>query len=330
MATPGQGKPMQFSMIGIRERKKARHEVLSVFALLTILALGPHCAKKYASLNYYRHAYLDERYNITGKYPVSADLASRINCYRFAYNKNGELVKIDYLKEGRNVRDPLFRTAQITIVRKKGFEERIFQNAEGKPSRNSFGVYVTRIKVDSGKNPVQLTHLDREGKLMENNRGVATHSWSLDEKGRKIKAILLDRSGSQITDSRGHYELRYRYDEGGNIVEMSNHGEKGELLMNNSGIAIIRQRFDDHRNLIEQKYLSSAGKLAENRDGFAIVRMKYDDMGNVIEQSHFGADEKLKEVREGVAIWRMEYDERGRILKTTTLDEKGKKIKEYE
>jgi hypothetical protein len=329
MAAQGRGKSMQLSQRGFRGQKKAKHAVLLVFALLTILALVPHCGKKYASLNYYRYASLDEMYGIIGKYPVSEDLASRINCYRFAYNKDGELVKIDYLKEGKNAKDPLFRTAQITIVRKKGFEERIFQNTAGKPTRNSFGVYTIRIKLDSDHNPAQLAHLDREGKLMENNRGVATYSWTLDEKGRKIKAVLLDISGNQITDSRGHYALRYRYDEGGNIVEMSNHGERGELLMNSSGIATIRQKFDDHRNLIEQKYFSPAGKLAENGDGFSIVRMKYNEMGNVIEQSHFGADKKLKEVREGVAIWRREYDERGRILKTTTLDEKGKKIKEY-
>ena len=321
---------MQLSQRGIRGQKKAKHAVLLLFALIIFFTAFSHCTKEYASLNYYRHASLDERYGIIGKYPVSEDLANRINCYRFAYNKDGELVKIDYLKEGRNAKDPLFRAAQITIVQKKGFEERIFQNPAGKPARNSFGVYAIRIKLDSDHNPVQLTHLDREGKLTENNRGVATYSWTLDEKGRKIKAVLLDISGNQITDSRGHYKLRYRYDERGNIVEMSNHGEGGELLMNSSGIATIRQKFDDHRNLIEQKYFNPAGKLAENGDGFSIVRMKYDEMGNVIEQSHFGADKKLKEVREGVAIWRMEYDERGRILKTTTLDKKGKKIKEYE
>ena len=42
--------------------------------------------------NYYRKVRLDGTYSIIGRFPVADELAKKIDCYRFVYNKDGELL----------------------------------------------------------------------------------------------------------------------------------------------------------------------------------------------------------------------------------------------
>ena len=58
--------------------------------------------------NYYRKVRLDGTYSIIGRFPVADELAKKIDCYRFVYNKDGQIAKIEYLEKDKITRDTYF------------------------------------------------------------------------------------------------------------------------------------------------------------------------------------------------------------------------------
>jgi len=69
---------------------------------------------------YYRHIELDGSYNLVGRYPVDKKDANSVNCYRFTYDEDGRLIKVEYTKGGRLAIDPYFEVAQIILSMARG------------------------------------------------------------------------------------------------------------------------------------------------------------------------------------------------------------------
>ena len=63
---------------------------------------------------FYKKIHYDAIYNINGIQLLNKDSANRINCYQFIYNKNKELIEIDYFKNGNIFNnDPYLGVAKI-------------------------------------------------------------------------------------------------------------------------------------------------------------------------------------------------------------------------
>ena len=91
-----------------------RRNVLILSILLLVSFLINSCTKKPA--NYYKKVDIGSRHEIIGKYSVSDNMANKVSCYHFIYDKNGKLIKIEYLKGGKLQNDSYFGVAQVIIT----------------------------------------------------------------------------------------------------------------------------------------------------------------------------------------------------------------------
>jgi len=291
--------------------------------LLTILN---GCAERRA--NYYRQIDFSGHL-FKGKYPLTAELAKKVNCYYFVYDKNNRPVVIEYLKDGKIKNQlPLSSVAKI-IINYTGYVQGVsFQDANDNPVPDEKGIYSWRIKIDRNSNQAQTFAYDQTGQLMDTIiTGIAESLSVLDNKGRISKIIqLFDKNHSRVINRDGvPYEFRFTYDKQGNVSEISAHKESGELVKDKQGIAIRRIQFDQYGKTIQGSCYGQNNDLTESNEyGAAIVRYKYDDKGNLIETSVYGAYDQPKNGKEGVAIIRYSYDKEGNLIEAVNYDKDNK------
>ena len=114
--------------------------LIIILACLAMGAVSKQRDKYYRKLNPYIG------YTIKGMYPVTSEMSKKINCYHFIYNSAGKLIKVEYLKNGKLRKDPLFEVAQIVIEYSKGNEKRTYLDKRGKPIAKKNGVYSINLK----------------------------------------------------------------------------------------------------------------------------------------------------------------------------------------
>ena len=74
-----------------------KKNILVLFVLLLVLFIINSCERK--PVNYYRKVYINGRYEVIGMYPVSDNMANKVNCYHFIYNKNGNSYQVGYTSQ---------------------------------------------------------------------------------------------------------------------------------------------------------------------------------------------------------------------------------------
>src|ERR1700683_3235639 len=82
---------------------------------------------------------LDPRYQIVGVGELTSDEAAKANCYRFLYNPNGRLRRVEYLRAGDPQPDPLFGVERIDFEYQAGIERRWYRDAQGNPVESISG-----------------------------------------------------------------------------------------------------------------------------------------------------------------------------------------------
>ena len=279
----------------------------------------------------YPHIYLDDRYAIRGTYGGSDQPTGSASCYRFAYSRDGRVVRIDYAKDGEVSPDPILGVPTIVMEYAQGAEKRRYQNETGTPIPNANGVYAVELKYDQSTNPVEWKNLGAGDQLIEDQQsGVAIIRWKYDPLGNLVEQSYFGADGRLKDDKlRGVAIVRWTY-EGHNTVEESYFGTHGQLKEDAlRGVAIVRWRYGEHGNTVEESYRDVDQRLKEDKlRGVAIVRWKYDRNWGMAEERYFGADQRLTEDKlRGAAIVRWQYDRQGGRISTLMFDKNEIPIK---
>ena len=82
----------------------------------------------------YAYIYFDGRYGIRGVAEASPEQARQGPCYRFTYDRDGQIARIDYRQGEQLLPDPVFGVATIRFQRSAGEETRSYLNARGEPT----------------------------------------------------------------------------------------------------------------------------------------------------------------------------------------------------
>jgi len=294
---------------------------LFLFTLTTILLING-CAGKSANDKYFRKVAIDGRYSIIGEYPLTPEMGNKGEAYRFLYNKQGELIRVDYLIGGK-LREGSFLgndVARVVIEHFETYEKRAYFDINGLSVRDKYGVYSIRLELNDNNHPKSKLNCGEFGEFTEDIYGVVQYLWTLDGEERIGKAIFYDFFGKRVTIEEGGFETRFVYDKDGNMIEQGYFDSKGNLKENKDGIAVLRQKFDDKGNIIEIRYFDAANKLKELGNGVAVTRQNFDEDGNIVETRYLGKDEKLKENNMGVAIIRCRFDAYGNIVEQKYYD----------
>lgn len=286
-----------------------------------------------AGNEYYKQISLDGDFSFVGKYPVEESNAKTGRAYKFSYNKNGRLEKIEHLTNGViKENDLYFGVATIVITYEEDLEKREYFNYRGKPEQDVVsGVYGVKIRRNMDQNTVSLFNYNKGGQLVQDRYDVAHYLCYLNDEGRRVRSIRFDEQGERIIDTEGYCDLRTVYDENGNVKEQVNYNISGDEMDSEIYITSVKRQYNDNGDVIVESYygIDDALKL-HSRLGVAMVKRAYDDNGNIVEESYYGIDEELMERNEfngySYATIRYKYADSGELKKIVYLDIHNREI----
>jgi len=287
---------------------------------------------------YFRHARLDSRHQLIGRYPVDSATAQNITCYHFIYDGKDRPVMVEYLRRGHPYRSHRFNVARIEIeywtqwlILWVDCERWIYWSEDGDPARDKNGVNSFMLARTRG-----LKSISKQNRNVD-NREVLGYEYRLDDYGRIVEEYTLDNYRRKFKLHLDVPKLLKKYDQNGNLIEVYKYGDSTSSVVkrrykydehgnrveteyldrdNNPaasgkyGAPIVRRKYDANGYEIEESYHDEEGDLTEGKQGFAFIRRKFNDAGDVLAVKRFGVDGKLKERKDtGVAEIRYEYDE---------------------
>jgi len=260
------------------------------------------------AVKYYRHVDNEGTEPLIGKHKIDAEIALDVNCYRFVFNAQDQLIAVEYLKKGKIRKDPFYGVARFMFEYEEGAEFRFYQDVEGNCISDTTGVFKHKRILDKENNTVLTINFDNEGNIIEDVFGASQNLAILNQKGLPIKHCFLDKVGKTIANKHGIFSVGYKYDQSDNVIEICNYNKDQQLSEDKTmGAAICRSKFDEYGNMIEAKFYDNNGDIKNTiRGKYAIIRSKYDEMGNRVEISLFASDEKL--------LNNMKFDGNGNII----------------
>lgn len=271
---------------------------------------------------------LDPRYQIVGSGGLTEETASRSNCYRFTYDNQGRIERIEYRRAGLPIEDPLFQVARIDFEYQKGIERRWYRDEHGQPVKNIDGVAGEELALNTAHYPVSVTNLDESGNPVRDSNWVIRYDRTLDHQNRLVSARRAGLLNIDITDNNGLFETRTVYDSQGRRMEYGNYDASGNPLDDTEGVALTRTTYTlypDSIAVIESYFDASGLAMAEKTSGVHQRQRTFDQRGFLTSESFSdvtGApalDSQLK-----VHEHRYEYNDRGELLSESFFDVDGK------
>lgn len=292
---------------------------------------------------YYRHAEVDCRHVLVGRYPVDSVETMSINCYHFVYDKKDRPVTVEYLRNGLLHNSEKFGVVRINIeywtdwfILPVKCERWKFFNECGDKKANKDGVYSFELV----RARLLKTIMKRNSNT--DRKGVLEYEYSLDLQGRIIGKHTLEdfqkREEPGDTFPRYVYKLdecdnlievkregdtttvvrwMHEYDSQGNRVQTASYDKNRNPVASRSfGVPVVRFRYDENGYLTEESYHDRDGNLTEGRGGFAVVKFSYNRAGDPVNRKYLSTQgELINHNITGVAEIRYEYMENGRHVK---------------
>jgi hypothetical protein len=287
-------------------------------------------APVYTEPQYFYSIDLDPQYQIVGTGAMTEEQAAKANCYRFAYETNGKLKEVDYLRAGLPMPDPLFGVASIVIERSAGVERRWYHDAQGKAVKDVDGIAGEELSLNPAGFPTDVTNLDESGGRAHDSSGVIHYVRTLDDHNRLVRGRRIGTFGTAVTDDNGFFETRTVYDEQSRPIERGNYDASGNLLNNSDGVAIVRTTYTiypDSIQTVESYFDSSELPVEEKSSGVHELERVVDRHGLLRSESYYDTTgAPALDLMGGVHERRYDYDDRGNEISEQFFDMDGKPL----
>jgi hypothetical protein len=273
---------------------------------------------------------LDPRYQFVGTGALTEADASTADCYRFIYNSNGKLQRIEYRRAGILMPDPLLGVASVDFEYQPGIERRWFRDAQSQPIKYVDGIQGEELTLNAAGFPTDVTNIDETGAKARDSSGVLHYVRTLDDHNRLIMGRRIGLFGTAITDDNGFFETRTVYDAQGRPIERGNYDASGNLLNNNDGIALVRTTYTlypDSTQTIES-YFDASGQAAEEKStGIHQRQRTLDNRGMLLDEAYFDATGAPTDTDgDNVHERRYSYDNCGNEITEEFYDINGKPV----
>ncbi len=246
---------------------------------------------------YYFTASYDPRYQIIGVGQMTETQAKTANHYRFTFNADGSMARVEYFRTAKiPAIDSYFTAARIEIARSidpathSRTETRSFFDTAGKPVEDDAAEL---LSVNATGGVESITCLNDHGTPANDSNGVCRYARKMDGKGQVIDLTRysVDSQGqfTQTMDSDGQYETKDAYDDEGRIVERANFDAVGNLHNNHDGIAITRtvyNLFPDY-TLYQESYFGSDHVAVTDKQGIHMKRLQHDKRDFIVKETYF-------------------------------------------
>jgi hypothetical protein len=263
-------------------------EMLQKSPIVCVMALvaGLQCARPD---RYYRHVYIDGTHSIVGTYEVPPESLKHIECYRITRDRHGNTTRVAHLLKGQPMRSSVFGddVAEVELRRGDRCTELAFLDVEGKPTTDSSGVEVVRLRRDGSGHWMTRLNLRVDGTVCADSFGVILYSESLADAPRTSREVYLDTPrgiATRITVcgvaiSTGGWETRRMYDDYWRCLRIETRGKAGQRVNDKEGICERIYSYDSMRNPTSVYYFDSSGRNTVDSSGAHGYRLFYDSRG---------------------------------------------------
>ena len=180
---------------------------------------------------------------LEGSVPLSKEVAMQRNHYRFTYNAQMQLQRIEFYN-GNTPREPNhtanhFMLAHRTEIKYEPNKEIIsFFESKGNPKAVLGDCYSMVYQLNDIGYREKLIFEDQNGQRIENSWNIYEYRWTYQADGSVIEDRLNKaKEQVRIRPSFEFYRLRLYFDHKGHIALMQNIDRKGKLIENSTGAA---------------------------------------------------------------------------------------------
>ncbi len=308
---------------------KITHLFLIMVAVIGLSSCNSKPAKNdsEANVKYYRHLQFSETpWDLEqGTHPISADDAEKINNYKFTWNDNGQLVSVEYNRNGVLLDYSNLRAAKITYTYDGNKQIKHFYDGNGKQIKNG-GASVFEYTLDNNGTRVAMRFLDENGEPVENTNKIHNYKWTkLDDE--MIQELRYNLTGDEVIMNPfcPFYELRFSYDNNGYVTRMANYEE--DTLYNctaencgDIGVSYFKFENNDNGDLLTFSVHNTIGQLSNLYWGWAKRKNVVDENGYVIETTMYDQDDEYL-AGKNIPVTQNEYNEHGALIKSISMDE---------
>lgn len=295
---------------------------------------------------------------IRGNYKITSEQAKTINNFKFTYNDDEKLVRVEFGRGDSLLAYSNLGAARVEIKYEGNKEIRHYFDKNGNPKTISKNVFKSVYEYNESGFKTGLKFYGEDGQPVENRNNIAYYTWSKTPVGM-VKENRFNLADEEVVLNQfcPFYELRFSYDENGYVTKMANY-EKDALYdctaenCGNIGVSYFLFKNDENGGLLEFSVHNTKGQLSNLYWGWAkftqvldengyvtefvrydqddefvggkmvpITKYAYDESGSVIEERYFDKDRQpLNNPNDGAAIKQYKYDEFGHRTETLLFD----------
>lgn len=278
------------------------------------------------NVKYYRHIQFTETpWDIEkGTHQITADEAKTVNNYKFTWNEKGQLVAVEYNRNGVLLDYASTGAAKITYTYDGNKQIKRFFNAKNEPVQNG-GAWIFEYTLNADGMRVAMRFLDENGQPVENRNNIHNYEWTKLNDGM-IRELRYNLAGEQVVMNPfcPFYELRFSYDDNGYLVRMANY--EADTLYNctaencgDIGVSYFLFKNNAHGDVESFSVHNTVGQLSNLYWGWAKRITVYDQNGYPLEVTQFDQDDEMLGGRR-LPITQSVYDEHGALVKRISMD----------
>lgn len=300
--------------------------------LVALIAIGLNaCNQKpkqsdQENVAYFRHIQFSETpWDLEkGAHPLTAEEAQSVNNYKFTYNESGQLVSVEYNRNGVLLDYSSIGAAKITYTYEGDKQIKSFFDDKNESVKRS-GIPTFEYTLDNSGMRIAMRFLDESGEPAENGNNIHNYKWKRLENGM-IQEVRFNLAGEDIVMNPfcPFYELRFSYDENGFVTRMANYQE--DTLYNcteencgDIGVSYFLFKNNEHGDLENFSVHNTVGQLSNLYGGWAKRANVVDENGYVLETTQFDQDDEYLGGKR-LPVTTSVYDEHGAIVKRISMD----------
>ncbi len=300
---------------------------IAIFAIaLNACNPKPKQAEAPDNVKFYRHIQFTETPwdQEKGTHSLTADDAKTVNNYKFTYNEKGQLVSIEYNRNGVLLDYSSTGAAKISYTYEGNKQIKHFYNSKNEPIKNG-GASVYEYTLNEKGMRVAMRFLGENGEPVENRNNIHNYTWSKLDNGM-IRELRYNLTGEEVIMNPfcPFYELRFSYDDNGYLVRMANY--EADTLYNctaencgDIGVSYFLFKNNPQGSVENFSVHNTVGQLSNLYWGWAKRVSVFDENGYPVEVTQFDQDDEMLGGR-SLPITQSVYDEHGALVKRISMD----------
>lgn len=216
---------------------------------------------------------------------LSEEDASKMNCYRVTFDKDGNFISAKYFSSGQPSHYSNYGAHQIVRSYHDGYYQDSFKDRDGNTVNNANGVSNYKYSTNADGFWYLQENLDDKGKLID-EYGYAKSKVYRDHLNRVAAQVNYNTKEEIVPDVNDFKVVHFTYNKDGYLTARINKNSDGNLQLGKYGYAKVAFFFDQNGTFYGEEFLDAHGKLTTS-SGLNYAKIDFRDF------NQYGKNQKM-------------------------------------